>query len=57
MASESYLIRYPRRVMWRAVLRFRGYGLLRLVTRVSVRGYENIPRKGPLILVGNPLSF
>lgn len=57
MTSESLSIRYPRRVIWRAVLRFLGYGLLRLVTRVSVQGYENIPRKGPLILVGNHVAM
>ena len=57
MASESSSIRYPRRVVWRAILRFLGYSLLRLLTRLRVTGYENIPRKGPLILVGNHVAM
>jgi|SRR5690349_8591092 len=57
MASESLSIRYPRYVVRRAILRFLGYGLLRLLTRVRITGYENIPRKGPLILVGNHVAM
>ncbi len=57
MASESFAIRYPRRVVWRVILRFLGYGLLRLLTRLRVSGYENLPRKGPVILVGNHVAM
>lgn len=57
MASESLSIRYPRRVVSRFVLRFLGYGLLRLLTRVRISGYENLPKKGPVILVGNHVAM
>jgi len=57
MASESLSIRYPRRVISRAVLRFLGYGLLRALTKLRVTGYENLPRKGPVILVGNHVAM
>ncbi len=45
--------RYPRRTLLRSILRVLGRFLLRLLTRVTVNGMENMPAKGPVILVGN----
>lgn len=57
MAEQTVKVRYPRRVVWRFIMRFLGYGLLRLLTRVRISGYENMPRRGPVILVGNHVAM
>ncbi len=54
--QPGYSIRYPRRVLLRSVLRCLGRIALRLLTRTSVRGRENLPARGPLILVGNHVA-
>lgn len=55
--AKPFAIRYPRRVIVRAVLRFLGRILMRLLTRVTVSGTENFPRSGPVILVGNHVAM
>ena len=54
--APGYAIRYPRRVLLRHVLRRLGRVALRLLTRTTVRGRENLPAGGPLILVGNHVA-
>ncbi len=44
---------YPRRRVSRFVLRGAARLLIALLTRLKVRGMENFPRSGPLILAGN----
>ncbi|MEN6556385.1 MAG: lysophospholipid acyltransferase family protein [Anaerolineaceae bacterium] len=44
---------YPRRKFARSFLRSTARLLLTLLTRLKVRGMENFPRGGPLILAGN----
>ena len=46
-------IKYPRRVLLRGSMRLLGRVLMRLLTRAQITGLENLPRKGPVILVGN----
>lgn len=55
--AKPFAIRYPRRVIRRAILRFLGRILMRLMTRVTVTGAENLPRTGPVILVGNHVAM
>ena len=50
-STES--LRYPRRRIARALLRGGARLLIALLTRLKVRGMENFPRSGPVILAGN----
>lgn len=56
-AIEQPLIRYPRRQTIRSLLRAGIRLVLPLVADVEVRGRENMPRNGPLLVVGNHFSF
>ncbi|MCC6146645.1 MAG: 1-acyl-sn-glycerol-3-phosphate acyltransferase [Anaerolineaceae bacterium] len=51
------LIRYPRRQVVRSLLRAGIRLIMPLVAGVEVVGRENIPAKGPLLVVGNHFSF
>lgn len=55
--TEQYAVRYPRRVLVRAALRLLGRVLLRLFMRPEVHGLENLPKQGPVILVGNHVAI
>jgi 1-acyl-sn-glycerol-3-phosphate acyltransferase len=55
--AQTYSIRYPRRVLIRGIMRLVGRVLLRLLARPEVTGLENIPKDGPLILVGNHVAM
>lgn len=55
--KPQYSIPYPRFQIRRAVLRFLARGLLRLLTRTTVEGLENIPNEGPVILAGNHAAY
>ena len=44
---------YPRRILARTLVRTLGRGLLPLFFRVDVKGKENFPKGGPLLVVGN----
>lgn len=46
-------IRYPRRTFVRHLLRLSARILLPMLAEVEIRGVENFPRQGPLIVVGN----
>jgi 1-acyl-sn-glycerol-3-phosphate acyltransferase len=49
----SEQIRYPRRVVIRQLLRFIGRAGLSILADIQIKGKENFPAKGPLIVVGN----
>lgn len=51
--EETPLVPYPRNVFFRRMTQIVGRALLGLLTRTTVAGRENLPEKGPLILVGN----
>lgn len=46
-------VRYPRKIVFRSILRALGRAVLPLLSKPVIRGRENFPHKGPLILVGN----
>lgn len=49
-------LRYPRRTFIRSMLRMLGRAVGALAMRTQVIGRENLPPKGPLILVGNHIA-
>ncbi len=55
--TRPYVIQYPRRVVLRFFMRLFGRLLMRLLTRTTVVGRENLPKGGPLILVGNHVAI
>lgn len=55
--SAHYSIPYPRNVLFRRVANTVARGLLRVFARVTITGKENLPEKGPLILVGNHVEI
>ncbi|MBL8161819.1 MAG: 1-acyl-sn-glycerol-3-phosphate acyltransferase [Anaerolineae bacterium] len=57
MTTQSALIPYPRKPLLRGVLRFAGRTAMSLLSRTEVNGAENLPKNGPLILVGNHVAF
>lgn len=56
-AKTEYALIYPRRIILRFFLRLLGRLLLRLLTRTTIVGTENLPKGGPLILVGNHVAI
>lgn len=52
-AVQSPPIRYPRKVVFRKTVQILGRMAMALMTRTTVIGRENLPKKGPAILVGN----
>lgn len=52
MARETR-VRYPRRVLLRKALTFAGRTLGAVLARPKITGHENLPKSGPLIMVGN----
>ncbi|HEX2906087.1 MAG TPA: lysophospholipid acyltransferase family protein [Phototrophicaceae bacterium] len=50
-------IQYPRKQLLRASFRFMGRALTALLTRLTITGKENLPQKGPLIVVGNHVAM
>lgn len=57
MRDEKYVIRYPRRVVLRFFMRLLGRLLVKVLTRTTVVGMENLPKSGPVILVGNHVAI
>lgn len=55
--SEEVQIRYPRRVALRNALKFAGRTLGSALARPKISGTENLPTKGPLIMVGNHVGL
>ncbi|MBI5666750.1 MAG: 1-acyl-sn-glycerol-3-phosphate acyltransferase [Chloroflexi bacterium] len=50
-------VQYPRRRWVRGPIRFMGRALTGLLTRLTITGRENLPPKGPLIVVGNHVAM
>jgi len=57
MTVQPVSIRYPRKPILRGTLRLMGRGLMSLLARPTVNGLENLPKSGPLILVGNHVAM
>lgn len=55
--SEKQPFKYPRRVVIRFFMRLMGRILMAILTRTTITGRENLPKKGPLILVGNHVAI
>jgi 1-acyl-sn-glycerol-3-phosphate acyltransferase len=55
--AESPSIRYPRRVIIRSAIRLFGRAAMALLTRTTITGRENLPKAGPLIVVGNHVAI
>jgi len=51
--DNRLLIKYPRNLFWRTIIRGLGRAALPLIARPIISGIENLPRKGPAILAGN----
>ncbi len=49
-------VQYPRRVFIRSLIKFAGRAFGSVMARPEVHGLENLPSKGPLILVGNHVA-
>ncbi|MFZ5819776.1 MAG: lysophospholipid acyltransferase family protein [Chloroflexota bacterium] len=49
--------KYPRRRLLRAFLRLLSVPAFALTSRMEIIGRENLPKKGPLLLVGNHFSY
>jgi 1-acyl-sn-glycerol-3-phosphate acyltransferase len=56
MADSLYPIAYPRRTVQRGLARLAGRALLPLLTRAEIRGREQFPAEGPLLVVGNHVA-
>jgi len=52
-----YTYKYPRRRVVRSILRGATSTLLHILSKVEVRGVENIPRDGPVIIAPNHFTF
>jgi 1-acyl-sn-glycerol-3-phosphate acyltransferase len=57
MSGKQPSIKYPRRVVIRFFMRLLGRILMALLTRTTITGRENLPKRGPLILVGNHVAI
>lgn len=57
MSSSTFQHPYPRRVVWRGFLRQLLKLLLFFLCRVEVIGRENLPNKGPYLLVANHFHY
>ncbi len=55
--KDQYYIPYPRNTIARHILRFIGRVLAFLLLRLTIRGRENYPKQGPVILVANHVAF
>lgn len=56
-APDPHFIKYPRRLAIRAVMRAGAALGLRALADVRVIGRENLPERGPLLVIGNHFSF
>jgi 1-acyl-sn-glycerol-3-phosphate acyltransferase len=53
MTGVNHLVKYPRKILTRTVIRLAGRALLPLLFKLEFSGREHFPRKGPLLVVGN----
>jgi 1-acyl-sn-glycerol-3-phosphate acyltransferase len=57
MTNSSQRFLTPRRQVIRSVLQWLSKPALKVVAELEIRGQENLPKSGPLIVVGNHFSF
>ena len=57
MNSTENNFQYPRRRIIRFILKKISVGALNILTDLHILGRENIPKEGPLLVVGNHFSF
>jgi 1-acyl-sn-glycerol-3-phosphate acyltransferase len=57
MDSDPIKYKYPRRQLIRAILRPLAVPAFSLFARLEITGRENLPERGPLLIVGNHFSF
>jgi len=57
MPEEKTEFKYPRRCFIRALLRRLSVPAFGLLTRIKINGLDNLPNKGPFMIVGNHFSF
>jgi 1-acyl-sn-glycerol-3-phosphate acyltransferase len=57
MPEDQREIKYPRRLLIRAILRFLSVPAFNILTEMEIIGEENLPDKGPFLIVGNHFSF
>ncbi|MBN1304278.1 MAG: 1-acyl-sn-glycerol-3-phosphate acyltransferase [Anaerolineales bacterium] len=57
MSNKTCRFRYPRRKVLRYLLSKVSIPALNVVAEVEINGQENIPKQGPLLVVGNHFSF
>lgn len=57
MSDEDVNITYPRRRVIRSILRTLIRGAFTALSNFQINGYENLPKEGPLLVVGNHFSF
>ena len=57
MADFSQRFHTPQRKMIRRILHWLSRPAFALLTKLEINGMENLPEKGPLIMVGNHFSF
>lgn len=55
--SHIHDFRYPRRQWIRTAIHHLTYGIFRVLADFQVIGRENLPERGPLLVVGNHFSF
>jgi len=56
-ANHANRIKYPRRRVIRAILRFLTNVAIRIFGKLQVEGVENVPKSGPIILAPNHFNF
>lgn len=57
MSDDDIQVNYPRRRVIRRFLRLLIRGSFAALSDFEVKGYENLPKEGPLLVVGNHFSF
>ncbi|MEJ2598746.1 MAG: 1-acyl-sn-glycerol-3-phosphate acyltransferase, partial [Anaerolineales bacterium] len=53
MAQDEYPLPYPRKRLARGLARGLGRVLLPAFFEIEIEGWENFPKEGPLLVVGN----
>jgi 1-acyl-sn-glycerol-3-phosphate acyltransferase len=57
MSTTADEFKYPRRRIIRAIMRVLSKPAFGLLTHMEIRGLDNLPEKGPFLIVGNHFSF
>lgn len=57
MSEHVSSLHYPRRLLIRRILRVLSYAAFGLLVDLEIDGRENLPKDGPLLVVGNHFSF